>query len=261
MGWGKFMLLILIVYLLINVGFALLYVWIGIEHLTGANGKTPVNQFFDAFFFSAQTISTVGYGHISPNGMRTSFLAAFESMLGLLAFALATGLLYGRFSRPTAKIIYSQNMVIAPYQDGKALMFRLANLRSSQLIEIEVQVLFSTNIIENGKIMRKFFPLELERNKISLLTLSWTVVHPITEGSPLYNLKAEDLNEGDAEFVIMLKAFDDTFSQNVHSRTSYANEEIIWDARFEPVISSDINGIATLDFAKIGSYVSLNSTL
>lgn len=259
MSWGKFLLLILAAYLVINTLFASLYVWIGVEHLDGADGKGAVNQFLDAFFFSAQTISTVGYGHISPQGLMASFLAAFESMLGLLAFALATGLLYGRFSRPTAKIVYSKNMVIAPYQDGKALMFRLANLRSSQLIEIEVQVLYSSNENEKGKILRKFIPLDLERGKISLLTLSWTVVHPITETSPLFGLTQNDINDGDAEFMIMLKAFDDTFSQTVHSRTSYTNEELIWDAKFEPVISSDIDGVSTLDFTKIGAYKLLNS--
>jgi len=254
MTWSKFCLLILISYLVINSLFAFIYMSAGMENLVGTNGKTNFDHFLDAFFFSAQTISTVGYGHIFPRGVLTSSIAAFESMMGLLAFALATGLLYGRFSRPTAKILFSKNMLIAPYRDGKGLMFRLANYRSNQLIEIEVQVLLSMNTQEGGNNIRKFVALELERNKINLLTLSWTIVHEIDENSPLYGLNASDLDKCDAEFLIMLKAFDDTFSQTVHSRTSYQNEEMVWDAKFKPVYKPDGNGIFTVDLSLISAY-------
>jgi inward rectifier potassium channel len=259
MSWSKFMLIILLAYLLINTLFAWFYVSIGIQNLAGAESTNKTDQFFDAFFFSAQTISTVGYGHISPRGMITSSLAAFESMLGLLAFALATGLLYGRFSRPSAKIKYSENMIIAPFQDGKSLMFRLANYRSTQLVEIEAQVLLAINEDSAGKVIRRFFPLELERKKINLLTLSWTIVHPIDEKSPINGLTAEDLDKGDAEFIVMLKAFDDTFSQTVHSRTSYQYEEVVWDAKFKPVIETDETGILTLDMSKINDFELINN--
>jgi len=254
MSWSKFCLLILISYMVINSLFAVIYMSAGMENLNGTNGKTNLEHFLDAFFFSAQTISTVGYGHISPRGVLTSSIAAFESMMGLLAFALATGLLYGRFSRPTAKILYSRNMLVAPYRDGKGLMFRLANYRSNQLIEIEVQVLLSMNNEEKGNNVRKFFQLELERNRIGLLTLSWTIVHAIDENSPIYGLTADDLDKSDAEFLIMLKAFDDTFSQTVHSRTSYQNEEMVWDAKFKPVFKPDENGIFTIDLSLISKY-------
>ncbi|MDB5121690.1 MAG: ion transporter [Sphingobacteriales bacterium] len=254
MSWSKFLFLILVAYLAINTLFAYLYMLIGIEHLNGVVPGAWLNNFFDAFFFSAQTISTVGYGHISPKGFITSLLAAIESMLGLLSFALATGLLYGRFSRPSAKIMYSENMVIAPFEDGEALMFRLANYRSNQLIEIEAQVLFSMNVNENGNVFRKYWPLNLERNKISILTLSWTVVHPINSESPLWELTTADLKENKAEFIIFLKAFDDTFSQTVHSRTSYSYERVVWKAKFKSAIETDSNGILTLDMGAISDY-------
>ena len=176
-------------------------------------------------------------------------------MMGLLAFALATGLLYGRFSRPSAKIVYSENIIKSPYLDKEAFMFRLANFRSNQLIELNISVLLSMNIVENnGVTIRRFFPLELERNNINLLTLSWTVVHPLNEQSPLYGLTKEDLINCEAEFLIMLKAFDDSYSQTVHSRTSYKPEDIVYNAKFDKIISTDEEGIFNIDLSKVSSY-------
>ncbi|RZK60323.1 MAG: ion transporter [Pedobacter sp.] len=255
MSWRKFMFIILMAYLAINILFASIYVLIGIENLHGAPGITTRDHFFDAFFFSAQTISTVGYGHISPVGFLTSCIAAFESMLGLLAFALATGLLYGRFSRPNAKIIYSKNMVVALYKEITGLMFRLANGRNNQLIEIEVQMVFTINQVVDGKKTRRFLPLELERNKIGLLSLSWTVVHPIDEKSPLFGMTKEEMMEGETEVLILLNAFDDIFSQTVHSRASYLDEHILFKHRFSPILSQDEEGITTLDLSKLSDTI------
>jgi inward rectifier potassium channel len=252
MSWSLFNLLVFSAYLLINILFALIYLSIGIENLQGIElNHSAFAHFMDAFFFSAQTISTVGYGHISPSGLATSFAAALESLFGLLSFALATGLLYGRFSRPSAKIRYSKNMVVAPYREITGLMFRLANYRSNQLIELEVMVMLTYNELVDGKIIRRFVPLELERNNISMLTLSWTVVHPITEDSPLKNMNQAFLKSNEAEFIIMLKAFDDSFSQTVHSRTSYTDEEVIWGAKFISAISLDEAGVNVLALNKI----------
>lgn len=258
MSWRKFMFIILVAYIAINILFATIYVLIGIGHLNGAEGITSGDQFFDAFFFSAQTISTVGYGHISPSGFATSCVAAFESMLGLLAFALATGLLYGRFSRPNAKILYSKNMVVAPYKDITGLMFRLANLRNNQLIEISVQMVLSFNETAGQTKNRRFIPLDLERSEIGILSLSWTVVHPIDEKSPLFGMTKEELMASEAEVVILLKAFDDTFSQTVHSRASYLDETIIYDAKFAPIFFNDSNGVTNIDLSKIGNLEKLN---
>ncbi|HVW13739.1 MAG TPA: ion channel [Mucilaginibacter sp.] len=255
MGWGKFWLLILSCYLVINVAFAFIYLAIGVNHLNGAEGTDVYGHFWDAFFFSAQTISTVGYGHISPSGMAANSVAALESMMGLLAFALATGLLYGRFSRPSAKIVYSKNLLVAPYlETGRGLMFRLANLRLTTLIDLEIEIIFSYNEDVNGKILRRFYQLELERKRVSILTMNWTIVHPLDEKSPLKDMTEEDLQRTQASFAVLLKAFDDTFSQTVHNRTSYQHHDIVWGARFKPAFERDDDGRLVLDLSKINDY-------
>lgn len=260
MSWRHFFFVILVTYLIVNTIFAVIYNLIGIENLAGAGGKTKIDQFFDAFFFSAQTISTVGYGHISPKGFVTSIVAAFESMLGLLAFALATGLLYGRFSRPTSKITFTKQMVIAPYQHHTGLMCRLINHRRNSLIDVEAQMIISFNETVNGQLKRSFYPLTLERNSISYLTLNWTLVHPITEDSPIYQKTLEDLKIAEVEIFVAVKAFDDTFSQTIHSRTSYQDEDIVANAKFEVMHYHNKEGRTVLDYSLLDTIIDLNKT-
>jgi inward rectifier potassium channel len=255
MGWGRFWLMIFSGYLAANIIFAFIYVALGPGTLDGAVGNSFFYRFMDGFFFSAQTISTVGYGHISPHGMAANSVAAFESMMGLLAFALATGLLYGRFSRPSAKIKYSEHLLVSPYlEDTRGLMFRLTNLRRNTLIDLQMEVIFSYNEEVNGKKIRRFLPLELERKRVSILTLSWTVVHPLNDDSPLKDITPEDLATTEASFAVLLKAFDDTFSQTVHSRTSYQYDEMIWGAKFKPAFDRDDDGRFILNLNKIDDH-------
>jgi len=255
MSWTKFWIMVISGYVVLNFIFALIYMSFGPGSLDGSSGNAAFNHFWDAFFFSAQTISTVGYGHISPRGMAANSVAALESMMGLLAFALATGLLYGRFSRPSAQIIYSKNILVAPYlESGKGIMFRLANLRRNILIDLEIEIIFSFNEVANGKVMRRFYPLEVERRKVSVLTMNWTIVHPLDENSPLVDMTQDDLEKSEAGFAILLRAFDDTFSQTVHSRTSYQYHEIVWGAKFKPVFDRDEEGRIVLDLSKISDH-------
>ena len=230
MSWLKFLTVLALGYFTINIVFASLYLIIGMEHLTGIHGTTPLDQFTEAFFFSAQTITTLGYGQVAPWNLAANMVAATESLLGLLLFALATGLMYGRFSKPYATIKYSTHAVIAPYQEINGFMFRVVNPKNNQLLEVEVSVTLSLK--RNTTDLRDFHLLELERTKVVFFPTMWTIVHPITPSSPLYGLSPTEILIKDAEFIVMIKAFDESFSQTVYSRSSYKAQEIKWGEKF-----------------------------
>lgn len=248
MKWIKFFAIVLSTYFSVNLVFASIYMLIGIEHLTGIYGTTPTEQFVEAFFFSAQTITTLGYGQVAPTGILANIVAATESMMGLLGFALATGMVYGRFSKPAAKLKYSQNAIIAPYRDINGFMFRVVNPHGNQLLEVEASV--SLSMLRDNSQLRDFFPLELERSNVVLLPAAWTIVHPITDDSPFYGVSQEDLIRKDAEIIIVIKAFDETFSQSVYSRSSYKYTEIEWGAKFSYLITHK-NGKSAVDVSGI----------
>jgi inward rectifier potassium channel len=255
MSWPKFLLIVVCTYFILNLFFASIYFFIGIEHLAGTSGVTPGEQFLEEFFFSAQTLTTVGYGRVNPVGLAANILAALEAMTGLLCFALATGLLYGRFSRPVANIIFSEKALMAPFHDGKALMFRLANAKNNPLVDADIQVLLSMVVWDNGRSVRRFFDLPLQLKTINFLTMNWTVVHPIDDKSPFFGLTGEDLAKADAEIMISLKAFDDTFAQTISARHSYKFDEIEWNAKFKTMFERSKDGKTTvLHLDKIGDF-------
>jgi len=253
MPWGRFALLILAGYLVLNFVFAGLYVLVGLETLDGMRATTFGGKFMEAFFFSAQTFTTVGYGRVNPIGFWSNSIASVESMGGLMSFALATGLLYGRFSRPSAKILFSQNALVSPYRDFTGFMFRIANQRSNQLIELEASVTFSF-LSKHDHTKREFRSLTLERQKINFFPTTWTIVHPITEESPMFGFDQQDFLDSEAEIVILLKAFDDTFSQTVYSRSSYRAEEIVYGAKFNIIFGQNSDGVTTVDLHRINEF-------
>jgi inward rectifier potassium channel len=231
-NWTRFMGLVVASYVLFNGVFALAFVLCGPNALSG--GGDP--GFARAFFFSVETFSTIGYGVVGPVGLAANLVVTAEALVGLLWLALATGLLFARFSRPTAKVLFSRTAVVAPYRGITAFMFRIANARTSQLIEVEATVMFARFEDVGGRAVRRFYPLPLERDSVTFFPLAWTVVHPIDESSPLKGLTRDDLRRCDGEFLVLLAGVEETFAQRVHARSSYKWDEIVWNAKFSDIL-------------------------
>ena len=253
---AKFLTLVLLGFLLINLLFAGIYYQIGIEHFGNVQPSSPFNDFMQLFYFSSQTLTTVGYGHIFPRGNIAGAVATIEAAIGLMGFALATGILYARFSKPRSFLLYSRNLLVAPYHEIEGLMFRITNPKQNELIEAEAQVIISMLNLETGQ--RIFKPLELELRKISFLALTWTVVHPIDSRSPIHGFTMEDFQKFDVEFMIFIKSIHDTYEQTVHSRHSYTFHDLVINAKFIPV-NPKVNGKGqlTIEVDKIHDFTKL----
>ena len=255
MPWPKFFVTLLFGYIVVNFVFAVIYYLLGPDALTST---IPGSRFFSGLYFSSQTLTTVGFGSIAPKSHAANLVAAFEALMGLLGFAVATGLLFGRVSRPSARIGWSDRALVAPYQDGLSLQFRVVNRRANTLIEPEATAMLMTVDRSNATFKRDYYMLKLERQRVLFLPLTWTVVHPIDETSPLYGKTAADLQTLEAEVLVMVKAWDETFAQTVHQRFSYHHDEIIWNARFTPAFAVNDSGDMVLDIDRVGSYAELS---
>jgi inward rectifier potassium channel len=243
MAWWRFLLLIFTFYFSINLVFALIYYWFCIPNLLGLIKGSNWQNFQEAYFFSAQTLTTVGYGRISPVGFFTNTVSATEALIGILTLAINTGLLYGRFVKPKAHIKFSHNAIIAPFKDGKALMLRLAPIKNASLSQMMVRVTGSLMLEdENGKHINKFFNLPLQIETLDTFVTIWTVVHPIDIDSPLWNMSQEQMEKTELEILVFVRAYDEDFSSTVVKRTSYTYEEIIYGAKFKPAYYEDPNG-------------------
>lgn len=247
-SWPKFYAIILSGYIAANTVFAMMYLALGADSLIGEKPSAMGGAFWRAFFFSVESLSTIGYGNVTPNGMPAHFVMTLESLVGLLGLALGTGILFARFSRPTAALLFSHRAVVAPYHGMTAFMFRVTNSRTNQLVELEAKVLFSH--IEGT--VRKYDQLTLERSRVTFFPLSWTVVHPINEKSPMFGMTHEDFVAKDAEFLILLTGTDETFSTTVHARSSYKPDEIVFGYRFVNIYNPiDDDGVVSIDVRRL----------
>lgn len=250
MSWKSFLGLMLMLYFVSNVVFGSIYASFGNEGLVDVT-ESASGMFMRGFFFSVQTFATIGYGTIHPVGVLPNMIVAIESYYSLIANALITGVVFARFARPTAKIVFSDIAVIAPYQDITGFMFRLVNGRNNQLLEVKAQVMFARFVNENGKRVRKFDTLALERRSVTFFPLTWTVVHPIDEGSPLWGCTDADLRESDAEFLILLTATDETFTAVVHQRSSYKPDEVLWGRKFVSIYNNKPGEPISIDIKRL----------
>ena len=230
-------------YFATNVLFALLY-WLAGPGALSNPAPSPFARFEQCFFFSVQTLATIGYGKLTPESWLANLLVAVEALVGLLGFAILSALLFARFARPTAKISFSRNALIAPYQNGWALVFRLANLRNHDLTDVHAIVSFARWVDVDGTRQRRFNQLALEREFIIFMPLHWVVVHPIDESSPLHGTTSESLAAAEPELVILINADDETFAQTVHAKTSYDKSDIVWGARFRDMYLPDADKVA-----------------
>lgn len=251
-SWLRFVGFITGSYIVANAVFAVAFLLCGPDALQSSSGSFAGQPFYRAFFFSVDTFATIGYGNIVPVGVAANTLVTIEALLNILGIALATGVIFARFSRPSAKIIYSQNAIVAPYRDMTALEFRIANARSSQLIEVQVQAILTKIERVGGVTVRKFYDLGLERHRVVFFALSWTVVHPIDSNSPMWGLTHKDLVDSDAELLVLLIGTDETVSQSVHSRSSYKADEIVWGAKFANMfLRTEAGGIIGMNLSRI----------
>ena len=242
----QFILLIFTSFTLINLFFAGVYLFIGIEKLNGLIAVTNVEKFSEAFFFSAQTFTTVGYGRINPVGFAASFTASGEALIGLMCFALITGLIYGRFSRPRSYLCYSKNVLFAPFKDGVALMLRMVPYTKNYLVNVEAKITMAMRVQEGDEVKTRFYNLNLDIARANTLTANWTLVHPINEDSPLFEMKKEDIENASTELLVFIHGFDESFANTVISRASYIPDSFVYGAKFLPMFHPDRNNKYTV---------------
>lgn len=241
MPWWKFNILLTGMYVLINLAFAWAYLLCGPGALRGDNGN---GTFAQAFFFSVETFSTIGFGNIVPQSNAAASLVVLEAFVGLTSVALATGLLFARFSRPTAEILYSRTAIIAPYFNKTGFEFRITNARQNQIIDLTARVIMSRFEQKDGRMQRKYHQLKLERDTVAFFPLAWTIVHPIDRDSPIYGWDKNMMDAASTEFLVLLTGLDETFAQQVHSRTSYTSNDLQWNVRFVSMYEDDDDNVA-----------------
>ena len=253
-SWRRFLLLISLFYLGVNIFFAFAYISTG----DGIANAVP-GSFKDTFFFSIQTLSTVGYGSMYPESLYAQLLVTLEILVGLVLMAILTGLMFARFSRPTARVIFSKVAVICPFDGVPTLMFRTANQRDNRILEAQVQVsLVRNEISREGHQLRRFYDLQLLRSQTPVFGLSWLVMHPIDQGSPLNGETIKSLIQGETEIWVGLTGLDETFSQTIHARHSYTASEILWNMRFVDIFSKDKDGHSYINLNRFHDVLPLN---
>jgi len=258
----KFIAIILLFFFAANVLFTAAYLLTGINGLQGMQNASQWGRIKEVFYFSTQTFTTVGYGRINPSSDFANILASVEALTGFLSFAIATGLIYGRFAKPRPYLAFSDLALISPFRDITALMFRFATYKDNHtLTNVDIKVNVAMRVEENGNSRYMFYDLDLERSHVDNLPMNWTVVHPITENSPLYGFTYEDLRNGDVELYVLITAFDEVFSSPVLQRTSYTYSEMKVNAKFKPMYRESEDGNTTiLEMHKLNEIMELGES-
>lgn len=262
MSSTRFTLFSLTFFILINSIFATLFILIGIEQLNGVPEGNFISDFLYAFFFSVQTFTTVGYGGINPVGISANFVASLCASVGLVAFALITGLFFARFSKPRSHIAFSKKAILTRYKEGlHCFQFRIVNTRSHKIIDLEATVIFTWLEKHGAGMKRHYANLKLERSKVFLFPLNWTIVHPITKESPLFSKTLAEIADMHGEFMIMLKGFDESYNQLIHTNTSYIAKDMETAVKFHPMYTSSADSPTVLHLDCIDKLLPLESAI
>jgi inward rectifier potassium channel len=244
-SWPGLIGLIAAAFTVANLVFALGY------YLDGGIENVHSGSFADMFFFSVQTMATIGYGKMEPVTIVSNVLVSIEALTGLLALALMTGLVFSKFSRPTARVRFSRYVVVGPRDGVNSLMIRMANMRANRIVEANIHAIFvRQEVTVEGDSVRRFYDLPMTRDRSAMFILSWTAVHKIVEGSPLFGQSRESLANTQAEIVVSIIGLDETFSQTVHARHTYELDEIAWGARFGDVLVLHSDGSRSVDYTR-----------
>ncbi|MDO8433239.1 MAG: ion channel [Candidatus Binatus sp.] len=252
--WPELIAFVALFFVAANLVFATGY------YLDGGIENTHSGSFLDMFFFSIQTMATIGYGKMAPISLFCNVLVSIEALFGLLGLAMVTGLVFSKFSRPTARVRFSSCAIVAPREGVPSLMFRMANLRNNRIVEGEIHVVVARqeNTLE-GESVRRFHDLAMSRSRSALFQLTWTAIHPIVENSPLHGHTRESLARCEGEILVSLIGFDETFSQTVHARHSYRFDQIEWGVRFLDVLKRQPDGRLKVDYAHFDEVEPLQS--
>lgn len=244
MSWARFFAVILLGFVLLNAVFAGAYLLVP----NGVTGLAP-GAFLDAFAFSVQTVSTIGYGAMSPTSPAAHALVAIESLTGLLGVGLVTGLFFAKFARPTARVMFSNVAVVRPRDGVPTLQWRLANERGNRIVDARMSVVLAYRHETNeGEVMRTFIPLPLVRDHSPVFALSWTAMHVLDESSPMHGWTQDDMAAVFGELVITISGVDDTFNQPIHAQWSYVADEVLWNHGFADIIVRLPDGRRTVDY-------------
>ncbi len=244
MPWWRFFALVFVGYLAINALFAVGYYVLG-DAIENADGS-----FSDAFFFSVQTLATIGYGKMAPRTLAGNLLVTTEALLGMMGLAVTTGLVFARFSRPTARVLFSRVAVIGPYEGVPSLQFRMANARGNRIVEARLHLtLIRDELTAEGVAVRRLRDLRLLRSEHQAFAFTWTAVHPIDEASPLHGQSAADLERMTSDLLVSLTGIDEGFAQTIHARHAYRAEDLRWNARFADILTPGPER-STIDYRK-----------
>jgi len=250
-SWPRLLGVLLVGYLAVNGTFALAY----LSMRDGIEGARP-GSFADAFFFSVQTFATIGYGKMIPGTFAANVLVSVEALVGLLCVAMVTGLVFAKFSRPTARVLFSRVAVVAARDGIPSLMFRVANARGNNIVEAQMHAVFARDeTTVEGEWVRRFYDLDLVRRQNTLFALSWTAVHRITPGSPFHGASPAELEAGRGQVIVSVVGFDESFAQTVHARHAYAAGDIRWHARFVDILTIHADGTRRIDYTRFHDVV------